>query len=335
MDGKSAESLRIPMISGRYGRRLLGFLHQQRIDATRVLEGSGLDENTLNQPDLFLTMEQVCHILGRCKRELDDELAPFRFGQGLDLHGHGLRGFAQNSRNNPRCLAEMILHYFRVTLPIMGLQLHCDGRVAMIRLEDTWDLGELRDFVCKIYLGSVHSLTRPFSLACSIEFDFPSTLPPCQWHRTAGGTPVRFGGEYNQVVVPLDALRSTIGGGAPTPPVDAGTAPDTAEVVRRARRLITEQPGRDATLDRVAHRLGMSSRSLRRHLSLAGYTFSDIRNEVRLGFATRYLTESRVSLDTIAEWLGYSDQASFSKAYRTWTGKTPGQVRRSHQRPDD
>ena len=36
-------------------------------------------------------------------------------------------------------------------------------------------------------------------------------------------------------------------------------------------------------------------------------------------------------LDKIAEHIGYSDQASFSKAYRSWTGKTPGEVRRGQR----
>ncbi|WP_156493816.1 AraC family transcriptional regulator, partial [Alcanivorax sp. HI0007] len=38
-------------------------------------------------------------------------------------------------------------------------------------------------------------------------------------------------------------------------------------------------------------------------------------------------------LEKIADQLGYSDQASFSKAYRSWTGRTPGEVRRT-SRPD-
>ena len=38
-------------------------------------------------------------------------------------------------------------------------------------------------------------------------------------------------------------------------------------------------------------------------------------------------------LEKIADQLGYSDQASFSKAYRSWTGRTPGEVRRA-SRPD-
>ncbi len=57
--------------------------------------------------------------------------------------------------------------------------------------------------------------------------------------------------------------------------------------------------------------------------------FSGIRNDIRETFASRYLLETDMPLEKIADQLGYSDQASFSKAYRSWTGRTPGEVRRT------
>ena len=45
-------------------------------------------------------------------------------------------------------------------------------------------------------------------------------------------------------------------------------------------------------------------------------------------YADRYLADTRMPLSTIAYKLGFSDQASFTRAYRSWTGRTPGQTRR-------
>ncbi|MFC6329905.1 helix-turn-helix transcriptional regulator [Alloalcanivorax gelatiniphagus] len=316
MEGTTKDCSHLPMIAARYGRRLMHFLRQRQISGDLVLAGTGLDQEMLDHPECYLTIEQVRRILEQTKRLLGDELAPFQFGQLLDLEGHGLRGFTEhNSRADRRSLADTIVHYFRVTLPIMDLHLHCDGHSARIQLVDTWELGSLREFVIKIYLGSIQSLTRPFGGTRAIEFDFPTTLCGSQWRTVARGAPIRFGGTCNQVVLTVEP-------------------PDMADqVLGRARARITEHPGRDSTLQRVAHHLGMSPRSLRRHLALAGYSFSEIRNEVRRQFATRYLTETGDSLESIADRLGYSDQASFSKAYRSWTGQTPGQVRRAG-RPD-
>jgi len=300
----------------------------------QLLDGSGVEEAMFDDPEKYLSMNQVCHLLGRARTLLDDERAPFQFGQAVDLNCHGLVGFAQLGQKDYRGLAEMIVQYLRVSIPIMDLQIHYDRASARVRLVDVWDLGDLRQFVIKIYIGGIHALASLICRTCFIEFDFPSTLDSANWNFVTRGAPVHFKGEHNEVAIPLSSGMLTANGSARHPPrtPDDNNLSDPKEAVMRVRCQVIDHPGRDSTLERVALRLGMSTRSVRRHLSLAGYSFSDIRSEVRQSVATRYLTESCVSLETIAERLGYSDQASFSKAYRAWTGTTPGEVRRRHRR---
>ena len=49
---------------------------------------------------------------------------------------------------------------------------------------------------------------------------------------------------------------------------------------------------------------------------------------MREGKAVSLLMESRLSLQAIAEQLGYSDTANFSHAFKKWTGQPPGSFRR-------
>lgn len=334
MDGTTVSSYNLPLIPARYMRRFIHFIEQRGIVADQVLEGSGLDRTLLDDAEAYLSMNQVCSLMRRAQTLLDDERAPFQFGQALDLNCHGLKGFAQLGQNDYRNLAAMIVQYLRVCVPIMDIQIHYDRASVRVRLVDTWDLRDLRHFVIKIYMGGIHTLASLASRTCFIEFDFASELGSPGWSLTTGGAPVRFQGERNEVAIPM------AGDGLLTPPsaeriewapADNGMG-DAMEMVMRVRCQVIDHPGRDSTLERVAMRLGMSARSVRRHLALAGYSFSDIRSEVRQSVATRYLSESCWSLDAIAEWLGYSDQASFSKAYRAWTGTTPGEVRRRTRR---
>jgi AraC-like DNA-binding protein len=334
MDGTTVSDYNLPLISVRYVRRFIHFIEQRGIVADQFLQGSGLERTTLDDADQYLSMKQVCSLLRRARTLLNDERAPFEFGQAVDLNCHGLTGFAQLGQKDYRNLAAMIVQYLRVCVPIMDLEIHYDRASVRVRLVDVWDLGDLRHFVIKIYMGGIHALATLVSRTCFIEFDFPSEPGSAGWHLITGGAPVRFQGERNEVAIPL------AGDGLLTPtsteriewaPEDNGMG-DAMEMVMRVRCQVIERPGRESTLERVAQRLGMSTRSVRRHLALAGYSFSDIRSEVRQSVATRYLSESCLPLDAIAEWLGYSDQASFSKAYRAWTGTTPGEVRRRKRR---
>ncbi|MEO9748626.1 MAG: AraC family transcriptional regulator ligand-binding domain-containing protein, partial [Marinobacter sp.] len=193
----------MPLISVRYVRRFIDFIEQRRISADQFLDGSGLDRAMLDDAEKYLSMNQVCSLLRRARTLLDDERAPFQFGQALDLNCHGLMGFAQLGQKDYRNLTAMIVQYLRVCVPIMDLEIHYDRASVRVRLVDAWELGDLRHFVAKIYMGGIHALATLASRTCFIEFDFPSELGSPAWNLITGGAPVRFQGERNEVAIPL------------------------------------------------------------------------------------------------------------------------------------
>lgn len=80
--------------------------------------------------------------------------------------------------------------------------------------------------------------------------------------------------------------------------------------------------------DSVARALGMSGRTLQRRLESEGTRFSDLVARAREGEARRRTRETDTPLSRIAEDLGFSDVASFSRAFKRWTGVPPGSYRR-------
>jgi AraC-like DNA-binding protein len=81
----------------------------------------------------------------------------------------------------------------------------------------------------------------------------------------------------------------------------------------------------------VAKDLGMSVRCLQMKLSREGETFSRIVKNVRKELAKTYLTEENCSIDEITTRLGFSDPSVFHRAFKSWTGLTPGQYRNTSQ----
>ena len=71
----------------------------------------------------------------------------------------------------------------------------------------------------------------------------------------------------------------------------------------------------DATLLRTAQHLGVSSRSLQRHLTRLGTSHSEIVAEVRLELACHLLAESDHRISHIAGRLGYAGASSFSRTF--------------------
>jgi len=78
---------------------------------------------------------------------------------------------------------------------------------------------------------------------------------------------------------------------------------------------------------KVAGILGLSRRTLARHLMSQGLSLTVILHDLRRDLARRYLGETGISISTIAWLLGYSEVSSFTHAFKRWTGKTPKEVR--------
>jgi len=73
--------------------------------------------------------------------------------------------------------------------------------------------------------------------------------------------------------------------------------------------------------------LGTSERTLSRRLADHGVSFDQLIDDIRKDLAMRYLDDGKVKLQELAFLLGFSTHASFTSAFKRWTGKTPSETR--------
>lgn len=102
----------------------------------------------------------------------------------------------------------------------------------------------------------------------------------------------------------------------------------SASVSGRVVALLGEQltrgePGRAA----LASELGLSERTLQRRLAEEGSSYQQLLADTRRQLAERYLSEGNLPATDIAALLGYSEPSVFFRAFRHWTGQTPGEYR--------
>lgn len=113
----------------------------------------------------------------------------------------------------------------------------------------------------------------------------------------------------------------------------------SAALEQKVAQLIAHVPARDSFIDRVrtaaaanlevtptletvAKRVGVSARTLRRHLEQHGHTLRAIIDDLRRERADALL-DAGMSVKEIAFALGFSEPSAFSRAYKRWTGKAP------------
>jgi AraC-like DNA-binding protein len=105
----------------------------------------------------------------------------------------------------------------------------------------------------------------------------------------------------------------------------------TRSLTARTRTAIYEGLGTGtADQETVARRLGLSRRSLHRHLTDEGIRFSALLDDCRYRIARHALIDTPHSLAQIACELNYSDQTAFERAFKRRTGLTPKQYRQRY-----
>lgn len=75
---------------------------------------------------------------------------------------------------------------------------------------------------------------------------------------------------------------------------------------------------------------GMSRRSFQRRLTENQLNYSQLIEQIRLDMAVQSLQDPTIKLVEIADELGYTDAANFTRAFKRWTGVSPRQFRRLH-----
>ena len=107
--------------------------------------------------------------------------------------------------------------------------------------------------------------------------------------------------------------------------IDLELEASTADRVKSA--LLEMLPSGQTSIEEVANRLAISKRSIQRRLNAEGSNYQTVLNATREELAKHYLSKSSFSQGEISFLLGFQDTNSFTRAFSSWTGKTPGQFR--------
>ena len=103
---------------------------------------------------------------------------------------------------------------------------------------------------------------------------------------------------------------------------------DTKSVGLKVRTKLLEQlPSGHACETSVASALNMTERTLQRRLRDEGTSYNELLDELRRELAARYVAEAGLSFSEITYLLGFSEPSNFTRAFRRWTGTSPGRWR--------
>jgi len=104
------------------------------------------------------------------------------------------------------------------------------------------------------------------------------------------------------------------------------------DIVDEVKMVLRKSPGEFRRLEQVAAVLAMSPRTLSRKLGAADVKFQDLLDRERRLTAEDYLANSNLTIQQIAYQCNFSDAQNFSQAFKRWSGMSPTEYRKLHQR---
>jgi AraC-like DNA-binding protein len=331
-----------PSLPAVHALHLLELVKPWGVTGEELLRDSGLVEGALAEPDARVAVPQMAALVERARALTGEPALGMYAGMHMRVSSHGYLGFAALTASNVRQALELAEKYAPTRTTALVLRLTVEDGTAQLVVEERADFGAARDamvFALVIGIWQIGNALTGRELTGSADFAFPE---PAYFAKVARFAPrVRFGQPANRLVFDASVLELPLVMADPESlrlaqaQCDRALAAmgDKEQLAARVRALIPLEEGGVRSLEDVAARLGLSARTLKRKLAAEGVTYSSLAEGVRRQRAILLLGSSHdLSLEAVAERLGYSDVANFTRAFRRWTGTTPASFRRGARR---
>lgn len=320
---------------------MINFAANLGVDKDTCLLGTGIAEETMLDSEALIGRSQELRLLENIILALPDEPAlGFRLGQQYSVATFGIWGFALRTCRTLRDAANLAMRYLPLSTAYCRMSIVEEGDYFGVMMDPEPIPYHLRQFLLERDMATGINLLKELSLAgvkvvaAELQGEQPEYANLVE---QACGIAPRYNQPRNAMLVKrADADR-------PLPTYDAHLVRMLDDQCRQqleirqvvgvkgmVRHQLLGDLGLVASLDEVAKALAMSPRSLRRKLEQEGTSFRNLVDEERYQIAQQLLTGSDMKLDELAIHLGYTDTASFTRAFRRWAGCSPGEYRKAN-----
>jgi AraC-like DNA-binding protein len=320
-----------------YARELIALSERFGVTPEALLQDSGYGPSELENPALRIPMRNVAQLAKRAVQLTQEPGLPFYLGLQMRLSLHGFLGFAAMTAGNLGEAIALAQRFGGTRTTAVSVRLDVEGELCSVTLEEHCDLGDTRDFLVVALFTGVTQLAHAITgrkLHGVVDFNFPE---PAYFERFAHWVPgeMRFERPHNRLIFATEFLSYPI---VSADPVATQLAREQCErelaalgegvkLLDQVRALLHAAGRSLPSVEEVAARLHVSTRTLKRKLTEHGTSFTKIVDGHLRVQALLLIDDARLTIDDIADRLGYSDAANFTRAFKRWTGSAPGSYR--------
>lgn len=321
----------------------ISWLKVQGVDHEPFLKEAGIPLEALSEPEYAITPGQEIGFIRNVHQKLGRPDLGLILGTRYHVSSYGLLGLAAMTSSNLYQCYKVIFDNIVLTWTYFRVSLYTENGRAYLQMDPIRDLGEsiqlmIERDLCAAWLIANEALDKELPLL-SLEFKHPQTGYQ-QKYEDIFHCPAVFGAQQNRFSFDISWLEEPLAKSEPeTSRIFAAQCQEIASSLTKRysftehiRCFLLNSSGESPSLEAIASTLNTTSRTVQRKLVAENTSFQELVDDVRVNVSTEYLLTTELSVEDIAERIGYSDAAAFSNAFKRWTGIAPTAYRKKEGR---
>ncbi len=316
-------------------RALLAGFSALGLDADAIRREAGIDPDTLRRFDAAVDAEHFGRLWECAFRRAPRPELPTEVGLAIPFGGFGALDYLAGSSRDVEAGFHALASHMRQVASHFALEVadgDAGGGVVQLVWPQPMSARDVSDeFTLAVCIGRFRSSSVGPFRGGAVRLTRPAPERPSR-HEALLGASVTFGCAQSAIDLPRETWRLPLSRADPALQetlrqlavhLELGAASTDLEMAVRAR-LRSLLPDGSPSAAAVARALGMGERTLQRRLQCAGTSFTRVLDAFREAEAERLLA-SGAPLAEVALRLGFSDQASWNRAFKRWKGQSPRQ----------
>lgn len=324
---------------GVYGLLLLEVVARFGISEQSLFSPFDFSSEKLADPAIRIPLSQANELFKHALVLTGEESLGYQLGTQMRISVHGFIGYAIMSAPSVTEALMLASRFIQIRVPFLKLHFSTMQPKARIQLIcDDLQLEPLRQEVLialTIGILSMGNVLTGKKLYAEIECDFPEPKGFEKYRKLINAS-IKFNQPHllayfdkqylSLPFVNADPISSQIA--INQCEAELSAIGERKRLAMRVRDLLMQSTERYPSIEAIADQLHMSDRTLKRQLAAEGTSYSNVVEDLRHRHAVSLLSRSDFSIEKIADELGYSDVGNFARAFKRWTGKTPGNWRK-------
>ncbi|MDG9856447.1 MULTISPECIES: AraC family transcriptional regulator [Pseudomonas] len=336
----------------RLGDLSVGFVHsladalaESGIAPQPLLQQYGLDAARLGEPGARLSIPRYMRLGHAAIQQSGNPALGLRMGQLSRPSQSGLAGVTAAQAPNLRAAARALIRFEPLYAQNYRGQSSFieDAGGAWLRFYSISPYNTYNRFVVDSVLAGWVSMLGSIGAQPlrpeKVEIEYPAPAWASRFEEALGCT-VEFGAEHNQLRLDQTTLARANPDHCPSTwrqlleicEKELEQLTRTRSLRERVAQLLGPMlNGSEPDLEEVAARLKLPTWTLRRKLAEEGTQFRSILNDTRRDLAMIYIRDTDLAFGEIAYLLGFASAEAFQRAFKRWSGQTPGEFRRAQR----